>query len=145
MENCTTRHGFPYRRSPYEMVSVDEAVKKVVSELKGFCLYQSETISIKDPGILNRRIFQNEYSPIDIPPFPASIKDGYALLSSDGCAPRKVMSTSITAGLTVNDMAIDTGWCIRINTGAPVPDGADSVVQVEDTEVSLIEVSNLKS
>lgn len=31
------------------------------------------------------------------------------------------------------DGKVVPGYCVRINTGAPVPDGADAVVQVEDT------------
>lgn len=110
MDKSVVLGGFPYRMSPYEMIGVDEAVKKVMNELKNYTHYQSESIPIKDDrNLINRRLLKDVYSPVDIPPFPASIKDGYAVLSTDKNTLRKVIPTSITAGLSVNDMAIGTG------------------------------------
>ena len=68
----------------------------------------------------------------------ASIKDGYAVISSDKAGLRKVIGAS-NAGNKPEDHKLQPGSCVRINTGAPVPPGADAVVQVEDTE--LIKVS----
>lgn len=68
-----------------------------------------------------------------LPPFPASIKDGYAVHSSDGPGVRKVM-TAIAAGDDTKDIFVPSGYIARINTGAPIPKGADAVVQVEDTQ-----------
>lgn len=80
-------------------------------EALGFVL--AEDIFAKDP----------------LPPFPASIKDGYAVLSQDGAGARKVGGDA-TAGCGPEDHTVTSGMCIRINTGAPVPPGADAVVQV---------------
>ena len=54
-------------------------------------------------------------------------------LGSDGTGIRRVLSDS-TAGFLPKSEVIP-GYTIRISTGAPVPDGADAVVQVEDTEL----------
>ena len=70
-----------------------------------------------------------------LPPFPASIKDGYAVISTDGDGLRKVIGFS-NAGTIPSDFELKPGSCLRINTGAPVPKGADAVVQVEDTELT---------
>uniref|UniRef100_A0A915D1E6 molybdopterin adenylyltransferase n=1 Tax=Ditylenchus dipsaci TaxID=166011 RepID=A0A915D1E6_9BILA len=75
------------------------------------------------------------------PPFRASIKDGYAVLASDGAGPRKVVGAS-TADKNTNLIKVYPGVCCRINTGAAVPDGSDAVIQVEDT--TLLEHNNIE-
>ena len=69
------------------------------------------------------------YAKAPLPPFPASIKDGYAVLAADGAGLRIVGGDS-TAGSNPSAEIVKPGVCIRINTGAPVPEGADAVVQV---------------
>jgi molybdopterin molybdotransferase len=72
-----------------------------------------------------------------IPPFANSAMDGFALLSKDsrshdGSVPRLQVTGSIAAGY-VADHAVTEGTALRIMTGAPIPPGADSVIQVELT------------
>ena len=78
-------------------------------------------------------------SPLDIPPWTNSAMDGYAARAEDvrgatADQPRllKVIET-IPAG-AFPARAIAPGECARIFTGAPLPEGADSVVRQEDTE-----------
>lgn len=66
----------------------------------------------------------------DQPPFSASAMDGYALRSVDAPGTLKVVGeSSAGAGLT---RALNTGEAARIFTGAPLPEGADSVAIQED-------------
>ena len=67
--------------------------------------------------------------------FLASIKDGYAVISDDKAGLRKVIGAS-NAGNEPEKLILQPRECVRINTGAPVPEGADAVVQVEDTELT---------
>ncbi len=67
----------------------------------------------------------------NIPPFPASVVDGYALRSADGREPRQVVG-EVTAGKTA-DVRLGPGEAVWITTGAPMPEGADAVVKVEET------------
>jgi molybdopterin molybdotransferase len=62
------------------------------------------------------------------PPFPSSAMDGYALRAADstGDAPLAVIGES-RAGLGFGG-SIQPGQCVRIFTGAPVPDGADAIL-----------------
>lgn len=78
-------------------------------------------------------------STINIPPFRASIKDGYAVRSSDGPGLKKVIKY-ISAGDEISNLELGIGECFKINTGAPVPNSADAIVQLEDTK--LIEESD---
>ena len=74
-------------------------------------------------------------APHDVPPFTNSAMDGYAVLGAD------VESGPVTLRLLedvpaghVAGQAVRGGTAIKIMTGAPIPDGADTVVKVEDTE-----------
>ncbi|KAJ8750128.1 hypothetical protein K2173_014043 [Erythroxylum novogranatense] len=67
------------------------------------------------------------------PPYPASIKDGYAVVASDGPGEYPVITES-RAGNDGVGVTVTPGTVAYVTTGGPIPDGADAVVQVEDTE-----------
>jgi len=70
----------------------------------------------------------------DIPPYDVSAMDGYAVRSADLVQVPATLAIieDIKAG-DMPSMAVQTGQCSRIMTGAPVPQGADAVIRVEDT------------
>ena len=68
----------------------------------------------------------------DLPPFPCSSKDGFAVIASDTTNPRRLVGEQ-TAGY-VADLRVEPGTCARITTGAPLPPGADAVIMVEYTQ-----------
>lgn len=125
LENVAKRS----RESPYPMISVDEALKLLSKHA-----VQSGTESVPVRGALGRILSENIHSKYDLPPFRASIKDGYAVLANDGKGVRKVLC-GVPAGTTAADIKLAPGCCVRVNTGAPVPDDATAVVQVEDTKL----------
>ncbi|KAI1284992.1 Molybdenum cofactor synthesis protein cinnamon [Halotydeus destructor] len=119
---------------------IADAVDIIIRETEDLQL--TEVVSIKHPERLIGRVVVSEIqATVPLPPFPASIKDGYAVITADGAGPRQVSPLSSTAGIDPADVGIISGFCVRINTGAPVPRGADAVVQVEDTE--LLEYSDV--
>jgi gephyrin len=67
-----------------------------------------------------------------MPPFAASIKDGYAVVAADGPGDYPIIGT-VTAG-RVADFRVEPGTVAYITTGAPLPAGADAVVMVEETQ-----------
>jgi molybdopterin molybdotransferase len=73
----------------------------------------------------------------DLPPFPRSTRDGYAVRSSDlaRCPVTLDVIAEIKAGETLDRIpaSLGTGQAAAIMTGAPVPAGADAVVMVEYT------------
>ncbi len=74
-------------------------------------------------------------APRDVPPFRNSAMDGYAVQSEDvATAPAKLRVVGEIAAGTPPSRAVVRGEAIRIMTGAPMPDGADTVVRVEDTD-----------
>lgn len=74
---------------------------------------------------------------VDDPPFDRALMDGYAVWSADfadGKATLRVTG-SLGAG-AVPESSLQAGEALRINTGAPVPPGADAVVMVERSALS---------
>jgi molybdopterin molybdotransferase len=69
----------------------------------------------------------------DIPPFDKSAMDGFACRREDLDDHLRILET-IAAGASPT-MAVGPGECARIMTGAPVPDGADTVFKVEESEL----------
>jgi molybdopterin molybdotransferase len=72
---------------------------------------------------------------LDLPPWPNSAMDGYALRLSDWAGEPLVISQRIFAGQAPGPLA--PGTCARIFTGAPVPDGADCVEMQENAEIGI--------
>ncbi len=70
-----------------------------------------------------------------IPPFANSAVDGFAVRSADMAAGHDVFEVveDVAAG-SVPTVAVGPGEATRIMTGAPVPEGADAIVMVEDSE-----------
>ena len=114
------------------MISVEEALERILAEIKplpGAQIPLPETSRL----VLAQDIIAQE----DIPPFANSAMDGFALLSRDsqprnGKPPRLRITGGVAAGY-VADHAVEEGTTMRIMTGAPVPPGADTVIQVELT------------
>ena len=77
-------------------------------------------------------------SPLDLPPLANSAMDGYAVRHSDiaaaDAAPPTLSVTAAVAAGQVPDRPVAPGCAIRIMTGAPVPDGADTVIPFEETD-----------
>lgn len=69
----------------------------------------------------------------DVPPFPCSAMDGYAILAGDAGRTLTVVGES-RAG-TPSSVPISDGCAIRISTGGSVPAGATAVIRQEDVEV----------
>ena len=74
---------------------------------------------------------------IDYPPFDRAMMDGYAVRAADTASTPAVLEVvgQIAAGANVDPAGpgLQAGQAVQINTGAPVPPGADAVVRVEDT------------
>lgn len=83
---------------------------------------------------LGRVSFEDVRSPVDLPLFRNSQMDGYAVDSRSVITTPVTLkvSTTIAAGPT-DSAVLAAGSAAKIMTGAPIPDGADTIVPVEDT------------
>ncbi|MBX3023350.1 molybdopterin molybdotransferase MoeA [bacterium] len=119
------------------MISVREALDRVLEDLPRVGGEQVP-LAVARGRVLAEAI----QAPRDVPPFRNSAMDGYAVRQADvsaasasGPVVLRVLET-VAAG-AVASQPVAPGTAIRIMTGAPMPDGADAVVRVEDTsEVS---------
>ena len=74
-------------------------------------------------------------SDIDMPPFNRAAMDGYAVrLADTAVTPAELTIVECIKAGDVPKHTVGAGQCSEIMTGAPVPDGADAVVPVEQTE-----------
>jgi molybdopterin molybdotransferase len=94
---------------------------------------ETETIDLLHAG--GRILAQPITADRDIPPFPRSTRDGYAVRGSDltKLPARLKVIGEIKAGPNQFSPAMNRGEAYSIMTGAPVPQGADAVVMVEYT------------
>ncbi|MCL4138333.1 UNVERIFIED_CONTAM: hypothetical protein GTU68_032215, partial [Idotea baltica] len=119
------------RQSPFPLIAVEQAQAKVLSKA-----VPPTSQTRMAMHALGYALAEDVYAREPLPPFPASVKDGYAVLATDGRGPRRVIGQSC-AGIEPHLREVAPGTCMRVNTGAPVPPGSDAVVQVEDTKVLL--------
>ena len=76
-------------------------------------------------------------APESVPPFDNSAVDGFAVRSVDvATVPVGLRIVATLAAGAAPTIAVGAGEAIRIMTGAPIPEGADAVVMVEDTDVA---------
>lgn len=93
----------------------------------------AETIELVDA--LGRVLAADVEAREAVPHFPNSAMDGYAVQSGDVAREGAMLRVvgEIAAG-SPSDATLQPGCAMKIMTGAPMPDGADTVVRVEDTE-----------
>ncbi|MCP4179315.1 MAG: molybdopterin molybdotransferase MoeA [bacterium] len=109
------------------MISFSEAYNTVMN-----CVFSlgSEQVDINDS--LGRVLANDIVSDLNMPPFNKSAMDGYACRKEDLADNLKVIE-DIPAGFQPMKR-VEPGECSKIMTGAMVPDGADCVIIVEETE-----------
>uniref|UniRef100_A0A672MZM8 Gephyrin n=1 Tax=Sinocyclocheilus grahami TaxID=75366 RepID=A0A672MZM8_SINGR len=117
-----------HRMSPFPLTSMDKAF---ITVLEMTPVLGNEIINYRDG--MGRVLAQDVYAKDNLPPFPASVKDGYAVRAADGPGDRFIIGES-QAGEQPT-LTVMPGQVMRVTTGAPIPCGADAVVQVEDTEL----------
>ncbi|KAK2641092.1 hypothetical protein Ddye_022855 [Dipteronia dyeriana] len=110
------------------MKSVEEALETVLRVAQ--CL-PPVTVTLEEA--LGKVLAEDIRAPDPLPPYPASIKDGYAVVASDGPGEYPVITES-RAGNDGVGVIVTPGTVAYVTTGGPIPDGANAVVQVEDTE-----------
>ena len=86
------------------------------------------------PQALGLVLAEDVSSDLDMPPFDKALMDGFAVRSADLAAGRLALRVTgeIAAGQTPNN-PLGSGEAVQIMTGAPLPDGADTVIMIERT------------
>ena len=105
------------------MLSVVDAIARVTD---GFSLIGSEQVGLSDA--LGRVLAEDLNSRRDQPPVAVSSMDGYAVRTEDiANVPAYLMQVGVSRAGDGYNGVVGIGECVRIFTGAPVPEGADTV------------------
>ena len=115
------------------MMSVDEAVGIIAAKVAPVQEVETVALDRADGRILATAIA----APLPLPPFTNSAVDGYAVRSGDlprGAEAAFAVTGRVQAGASARE-AIKPGEAMRIFTGAPMPEGADTVFMQEDVRI----------
>ncbi|MEO1289885.1 MAG: gephyrin-like molybdotransferase Glp [Chloroflexota bacterium] len=114
------------------LMSVDEAIAGILSRIG---TVDTETISINEA--VGRVLAEDVISDTNLPPFDNSAMDGFAIRAEDsGNNITLNVVMDIPAGMHPSG-TLETGQAARIMTGAPIPQGANAVIPVEDTDADF--------
>src|SRR5437660_10123772 len=108
----------------YDIIEADEALDIV---LQHAIPLTPRPVAILEA--LDLVLAQDVIAPEDLPPFPRSAKDGFAVIAADTTKPPRLAGQP-TAGY-LPDLEVTPGPCLRITTGASIPRGAHSVRLVQ--------------
>lgn len=117
-----------------DLLNVDDALNRILNTVNHL---DTKIVSLEDS--LGYVLAEPVVSSENLPPFANSSMDGYAVRAEDTTSaqpdkPLTLMSImEIPAGVSPSGR-LQAGQCARIMTGAPIPDGADAVIPVEDTD-----------
>ena len=113
--------------STYPMLAVETALDIVLVQTARLPAMRASLDSAR-----GHILAETVHATAPLPPFPASVKDGYAVVAADGPGDYPVIG-EVTAG-RMADFTVTPGTVAYITTGAPLPPGADAVVMVEESE-----------
>ena len=112
------------------MLSVDEALARI---LAAFSPLPAETVSVDEA--FGRVLAAPVTARITQPPHAVSAMDGYAVRAADlPQAPARLRVVGAVPAGSLFERPLGPGEAVRIFTGAPLPEGADSIVIQEDTD-----------
>jgi molybdopterin molybdotransferase len=128
-------HDHRDRETGAPLISLEEAVRRTMA---GIAPLPPTDTPLGDAH--DRVLAEDIRSPIDLPPFPSSAMDGYAIRSADvdHAGPGHPVGLRIDGAVRLGrpaDVEVRPGGAVAVPTGGPVPAGADAVVPVEHAVV----------
>ena len=127
-------HHHGHSHAEEDMLSVEDAYEQVMASFGPL-----EAVDAPLLESMGQTLAEDVTSPLALPPLANSGMDGYALRGTDIAgaskdSPTRLPVIGIVAAGQMPDRAVEAGTAMRIMTGAPVPDGADTVVPFEETD-----------
>ena len=110
-----------------DLLTIAEALARVLERVVPL---SAEDVSLE--SAVGRVLAEPAFAVVDLPPFPASAMDGFALRAAD--APGTLPVVARIAAGRPTERTLEPGEAMAIATGGVVPDGADSVVPIEDVQ-----------
>jgi molybdopterin molybdotransferase len=106
------------------LLSIDEALARVLARARPL---EPERVPVADAA--GRVLAEDVVSGVDLPPFPSSAMDGFAVRAAD--TPGRLPVVSRIAAGAPAERPLAPGEAMEISTGGAVPEGADAVVPIE--------------
>lgn len=123
----------PHREPKTPLLEVSEARRIILS---GLPLMRSEQVALDEA--FARTSARSVKARVTSPPFDVSAMDGYAVRFADVPTPGVILPIRGESRAGTQPVPVlAPGSCMRIFTGAPVPDGADSIIIQEDTAAAV--------
>ena len=131
-EEAPHHHG--HSHADEDMLSVEDAYERIMASFAPL-----DAVEVPLLESLGQTLAEDVTSPLALPPLANSGMDGYALQGADivgasAESPRRLPVIGVVAAGQLPDRPVQAGTAVRIMTGAPVPDGADTVVPFEETD-----------
>jgi molybdopterin molybdotransferase len=123
------------------MLTVEEALRKILDAVD---VLGVETVPLLDAQ--GQVLAEDVISSVAVPPLDNSGMDGFALIAADtkGASENHPVTLKVIDTVTAGDLprkTVKSGTAVRIMTGAPIPPGADAVVQFENTDDAQRKIS----
>jgi molybdopterin molybdotransferase len=109
-----------------KLIDLDEARRRVLEAVRAL---PDESVPLAQAA--GRVLAESVVAAGDVPPFATSAMDGYAVTAGDAGRELAVGGEARAGSPTAKK--VDAGTAIAISTGAPLPDGAEAVIRVEET------------
>lgn len=113
------------------LLPVETALERLLAMADASRIVEREHLPLAQ--VEGRVLAEDLISTLDLPPWPNSAMDGYALNLADWQGEPLPVSQKVFAGQS--PQPLEPGTCARIFTGAPLPPGADCVEMQENAEV----------
>ncbi len=120
----------------HKLMTLEEAQRTIQTYFRPAFVGEEEVVLLE---AYNRVLNIDVVSALDIPPFNRSTMDGYAVRAEDtfGADEKQPANLKVTGSVNIGEkptVTVAKGEAVEIVTGAPIPEGADAVVMIEDTE-----------
>jgi molybdenum cofactor synthesis domain-containing protein len=128
-----------------DLISLEAA--RTILDATGSPIDRIEPVSLDQAN--GRVLASDVVSHVHVPPFARAGMDGFAVRARDTLGasrdtPRTLRKIGTLHTGQVSAVAVGDGECLEISTGAPMPDGADAVVMVEETDVDSSSSSQIR-
>ena len=126
-------------KSKYEMMMMDQAIQTMIEK----CVGQFESkrrvvqLNLNDQSLDGSILAQDIFAKDDLPPFRASVMDGYAVSTLNDSLEYEIYNKTSFAGQASKELEtykFGQNECLYVTTGAPVPEFFDCVIPIENVE-----------
>ncbi|MGJ8679287.1 molybdopterin molybdotransferase MoeA [Paraglaciecola sp.] len=123
------------------LLAISDAISNMLEQVPA--VTSSELVPLNNA--LNRILACDVISKINVPPADNSAMDGYAFKSEDLVANNQLLLVGTALAGQPYNQTVKSGECVRIMTGAVIPNGADTVLMQENTQKNAQQITFLES